>query len=249
MPTTGELVICVAERITPFAAWCKIDEYDAEGMIHISEVAGKWVHDIREFVKPNKQYVAKVVRIDEEKNLIQLSLKRVSKRDEKEKLNETRKEQRAEKLLELAGKEVNKGLKQAYEEVGFLLQEKFGSLFTAFEEIRKSKEVLQEFGISKAWINALFNVAEKNFKEKELVLKVELELKSNAEDGIERIKKVLSELSSSGASINYISAPKYRLELKTTDPKNAEKNLRERLEAMVKSSKPMEIESTYRFVK
>ena len=249
LPTTGELVICVVERITPFAAWCRIDEYDAEGMIHISEVAGKWIHDIREFVKPNKQYVAKVVRIDEEKNLIQLSLKRVSKRDEKEKLNESRKEQRAEKLLELAGKEVDKSLKQAYEEVGFLLQEKFGSLFTAFEEIRKSKDELQKFGISKGWINALFNVAEKNFKEKELVLKVELELKSHAEDGIERIKKVLSGLSSSGASINYISAPKYRLEIKTTDPKNAEKNLREKLEAMVKSSKTMEIESTYRFVK
>ena len=249
LPTTGELVICVVERITPFAAWCNIEEYNIEGMIHISEVAGKWIHDIREFVKLNKQYVAKVVRIDQDKNLVNLSLKRVSKREEKGKLNDFRKEQRAEKILEIVGKELNKTLKQSYEEVGFLLQENFGSLFNAFEEIRRSKDSLEKIGMPKNWANALSAIIEKNFKEKELVLKVEIELKSYAEDGVERVKKVLSGLTISGAVISYISAPKYRLELKTTDPKNAEKNLKEKLEAMIKSSKTIEVEGIYRFVK
>ena len=249
LPSTAELVLVTVHRITPYAAWCKLDEYNAEGMIHISEVVGKWIHDIREFVKINKQYVAKVVRIDEQKNLVNLSLKRVSRHDQKAKINEFRKEQRAEKILEQVGKELNKSLKQAYEEVGFLLEEKFGGLFTAFEEIRKSKEVLQKIGISKNWIGALSNVVERSFKEKEVVLKVELELRSYAEDGIERIKKLLSNFDADGIEIAYISAPRYRLELKTTDPKNAEKNLREKLEDMVKASKTADVESSYRFVK
>ena len=71
MPDWGEFVLCTVERITPYAAWCRMDEYPGiEGMIHVSEVSGKWVHDIREFVKPNKQYVAKVVKIDYQKNAV-----------------------------------------------------------------------------------------------------------------------------------------------------------------------------------
>ena len=249
LPNTGELVFCTVQRITPFAAWCKLEEYNAEGMIHISEVAGKWIHDIREFVKVNKQYMAKVVRIDEEKNLVNLSLKRVSRYDEKEKINEYRKEQRGEKILEHAGKELNKSLKQSYEEVGYLLDETFGGLFNAFEEISKSKDLLENLDIPKTWKEALLKIIAKNFKEKEIVLKVELELKSYAEDGVERIKKALSGLGINGLEISYISAPKYRLELKTIDPKTGEKNLREKLEALVKSSKVNEVESSYRFVK
>jgi len=249
LPNTGEVVLCTVQRITPFAAWCSLEEYNTEGMIHISEVAGKWIHDIREFVKPNKQYVAKVVRVDEQKNLVNLSLKRVSKYDERTKMNEFRGEQRGEKMLERAGKELDKTLKQSYQEVGFLLQEKFGGLINAFEEISNSKEILGELDISKNWKDALLKVIEKTFKVKEIVLKVELELKSHAEDGVERIRKVLTSLDVNGLEISYISAPRYRLELKTSDPKTAEKMLREKLDAISKSQKSMEIESVYRFVK
>ncbi len=249
LPNPGEVVLCTVQRITPFAAWCILEEYNVEGMIHISEVAGKWIHDIREFVKPNRQYVAKVVRVDEQKNLVNLSLKRVSKYDERTKMNEFRMGHRAEKMLERAGKELNKTLKQSYQEAGFLLQERFGGLINAFEEISKSKEVLGELDMPKNWKDALLKVVEKAFKVKEIVLKVELELKSYAEDGVERIKKVLTSLDVNGLEISYISAPKYRLELKTSDPKTAEKILREKLDAISKSQKPMEIESVYRFVK
>ncbi|MBS3054994.1 MAG: S1 RNA-binding domain-containing protein [Candidatus Aenigmarchaeota archaeon] len=127
MPDWGEFVLCTVERITPYAAWCRMDEYPGiEGMIHVSEVSGKWVHDIREFVKPNKQYVAKVVKIDYQKNAVNLSLKRVTKFDEREKTNAFRRNQRAEKMLEMAGREMGKSVEQAHEEVGYLIQEKFG---------------------------------------------------------------------------------------------------------------------------
>ena len=249
LPSQGELVLCTVHRITPFAAWCNLEEYNAEGMIHISEVAGKWIHDIRESVKLNRQYIAKVARVDEQRNLVNLSLKRVSRFDEKQKMNEFRRQQRAEKILEHAGKELNKSLKQAYEEVGFLLEGEFGGLFNAFEEIGRSKDTLEEIDIPKNWKGALLKIIEKSFKEREVVLKVELELRSYAEDGVERIKKTLLGLDINGLEISYISAPKYRLELKTKDPKNTEKQLRERLEAIVKTSKSEEIESSYRFVK
>jgi translation initiation factor 2 subunit 1 len=251
LPQWGELVLCTVKRVTPFAAWCRLDEYpDVEGMIHISEVAGKWVYDIREFVKEEKQYVAKVVKVDYQKNHVNLSLKRVSKKDAKEKMNAFRREQRSEKILEQIAKEVGKNLDQAYEEIGFLLQEKFGDLFVAFEEIRRSKETLDKLNIPKEWVEAIRNVMKKVFKEKEVLIKAELELRSYAKDGIKKIKDVLNDISkNTGATIKYISAPKYRIEIMTKEPKSTEKKLKESLEQAIKQIRQTEGEGSYKLIR
>ncbi len=248
LPEWGELVLCTVDRITPFAAWCKLDEYDGEGMIHVSEVSGKWVHDIREFVKPKKQYVAKVVKVDYQKNVINLSLKRVSLHDEKAKLNSYRRSQRAEKMLELAGKELGKTLEQSYEEVGFLLQEKFGELYVAFEEGKESKENLTKKGVSSQWADAIADILEKNFQEKEIIIKADLELKSYEPDGIKKIKEILKDIEKkTGATIKYISAPKYRIEIIAKDPKTTEKKLVHELDKVVEEMKNGE--ANYKLIK
>lgn len=248
MPEWGELVLCTVDRITPFAAWCKLDEYDGEGMIHVSEVSGKWVHDIREFVKPNKQYVAKVVKVDYQKNIVNLSLKRVSRMDEKQKMNSYRRAQRAEKMLELTAKELGKTIEQAYDEVGYLLQEKFGELYVAFEEAKESKENLIKKGVSKQWADAIADIVEKNLQEKEAVIKVDLELKSYDADGIKKIKEILEDVKKkTGASIKYISAPNYRIEIIGKDPKTMEKKLVNELEKIVQSMKNGE--ASYKLIK
>lgn len=250
MPETNELVLCTVVRITPYAAWVKLDEYpQQEGMIHISEVAGKWVHDIRDFVKQNKQYVCKVMRVEPEKKIVNLSLKRVTQAEQKEKINAFRSEQRAEKILEKAASMLKKNLDQAYEEVGYLLREKFGELFTAFEEISTNKEVLAKLEIPEKWQKVLLEIIEKSFKEKEIVLKAELELKAFASDGIDRIKNLLSKLESNGLQVKYISAPRYLVKMKTADPKTAEKKMKAQLDKILQEAKQQQIESSYRFIK
>ncbi|MDI6806898.1 MAG: S1 RNA-binding domain-containing protein [Candidatus Aenigmarchaeota archaeon] len=248
LPQCGELIICKVARITQFAAWCKLEEYpEAEGMIHISEVAGKHVYDIRDFVKRDKQYVAKVIRIDYQKNIVNLSLKRVSVKEGKRKLNLFRKEQRAEKILEQVSKEIGKNLDQGYEEVGFLLQENFGRLFDAFERIKKSPHLLEELGVSKEWQSSLKKVLEKSFVEKEVTITAELDLKLYRGDGIDKIKELLIDLErESGASISYISAPKYRVEIRTKNPKDVEKRLFKRLENVVRKAEKLGGEGNYK---
>lgn len=250
LPGWGELVIVNVEKITPYAAWCKLVEYpEVEGMIHVSEVAGKWIYDIRDFVKINKQYVAKVIKIDYQKNFVNLSLKRVSKDDEKEKMNSFRKEQRGEKLLERAAEKLGKNLDQAYEEVGFLLQEKFGSLLAPFEIAKSSEEELLKVGVSKEWAKAIKEIADSVLKEKEFVIKAEVELKSYAKDGIKKIKEVLKEFETrTGASVKYISAPRYRVEVKGKDPKNLEKKLTRELEDLCKQMKNFEGEGSFKII-
>jgi translation initiation factor 2 subunit 1 len=250
MPEWSELVICTTKKISPFAAWCSLDEYEKlEGMIHISEVAGKWVRDIRKFVKPDKQYVAKVVKIEQDKNLISLSIKRVSRQEEKEKWNEYRKEQRAEKILEQAAKDLNKTVDQGYNEIGHLLQDKFGELFVAFEKIKKSPETLAKLNISKEWSDSLVASIDRSFIEKEIVLKAEIELKSYSKDGINKIKELLGEFEEkTNAEVRYISAPKYRIEMKSKNPKQDMKNLTSQLNRIIEQGKKSEVEGNYKFI-
>ena len=250
LPEWGELILCTVKRITPYAAWCTLEEYpEIEGMIHVSEVSGKWVHDIREFVKVNKQCIAKVVKIDYQKNFVNLSLKRVSRDEEKEKMNVYRREQRAEKMLEQIAKEFGKNLEQAYEEVGFLLQEKFGELFVAFEEARKGSEYLIKEGLPEDWAVAMTKSAEASFQERKITIKADVEIKSFASDGIEKIKEVLSGLQENGITVKYISAPKYRVEVTGKDPKATEKRLVESLETAINQIKKSDGEGSYKLVK
>ena len=243
LPKRGEFVIVTVKRITPNAAWCNLNEYpELEGMIHVSEVAGKWVRDIRKFVKMNKTYVAKVLYVDSKSNFVKLSLKRVDRIEKKRKMEEYKLEQRAEKILELASKRLKKSLDQAYEEVGYKLQEMFGSLHEAIEEIAINKKI---DGIPEAWNKALFEIAKKSIVEKERKVSAELILKTKRGNGIEIIKDVLLKLKRDGFNVKYITAPYYRVWLVTKDPKSGERALISELEKIVKS---FDGEASYRML-
>ena len=91
--------MCQILKIHPNSAIAKLVEYKKTGLIHVSEVASKWVRDIREFIKENQFVVCRVMEINE--NGIYLSIKRVSKGQANSKLNEFKKERKSEKMLEL----------------------------------------------------------------------------------------------------------------------------------------------------
>lgn len=248
-PKWGELVLCTARRISQFAAWCSLDEYqNVEAMIHISEAAGKWVRDIKKFIKPNKQYVAKVVKVDPQANVINLSLKRVSKSEERSKWNEFRKEQRADNILKVIARELGIPVEKAYEDIRFKLQEEFGDLYTGLEEINKLPSILSKLGIQEKWHQPILKVLEKNFIEKEFNIKVELQMSSYESDGVERIKKLLQAIEKSGISVAYISAPKYRLEVKTKNPKADTKKFEQEIQKITAEASKINVDVSYSMI-
>ncbi len=228
-PEKGELVICKIKEINPHSAVAELLEYPGkEGMIHISEVARKWVRDIRNFIKPGQRVVALVLNVDEKKGFIALSLKRVGKREKERKLQEYRKEEKAEKMLELVAKELGISLDEAYEKIGFFLYEEFGGMYQGFLAAREKPSLLVKKGLDKNLAEVVKKVAEKAIEIREREFKAELEITCCEGDGIERIKKLLNEIMKKfRVEIKYIAAPKYLLTLKHKNPKRAEKTLEE----------------------
>ena len=195
-------------------------------MIHISEVASRWVRDIRKFVKLNKTYVAKVIRVDERSGFIGLSLKRVARIEKTKKLQEYKQEQRAEKMLELVAKKAKISLDEAYEKIGFELQDRFGGMYKAFLLAYESPEPLIRKGIEEKWAKLIHEIAKDSIQKRKVKIKAELNLTFYAGDGIERIKEFLLNLKNKyKLDVKYISAPRYIIEIETEDPKNTQKQL------------------------
>jgi translation initiation factor 2 alpha subunit (eIF-2alpha) len=56
-------------------------------------------------------------------------------------------------------------------------------------------------------------------------------------------------MKSTGASVKYISAPKYRVEVRGKDAKNLEKNLVQELENLIENMKKSGGEGKYKLIK
>ncbi|HLC69208.1 MAG TPA: S1 RNA-binding domain-containing protein [Candidatus Bilamarchaeaceae archaeon] len=223
LPEEDELVLIQIKKILPYGAFCILPEYNnAEAFLHISEVAPRWIKNIHEFISEGQRHVAKVYRIDKEKNQIDLSLKRVSEEEKKNKLLVSKQEKRAEKLLELALAQ-SKG-KVKPEDVRKKLEEHFGTVYDAFQQSSENDKILDEVTLPAAIKERIVEVAQKNIKRPMVGVSRILSITCYQPDGIEIIKKLLS-TEDKKLKIRYLGAPRYQLLLTAKSYKEGERQL------------------------
>lgn len=230
LPDEGDIVICTIKKVLSHSIFVVLDEYDnLEGMIYISEVAPGRIRNIRDFVKEGKKIVCKVLNV-KDKQHIDLSLRRVSTSVRIQKNQDYKQELKAEKLLEIVGKLLKLSLEDMYKEVGYKAIEEFGSLTNFFDEAIKDETIFEKLKIKDKISKELY----KNIKDKIRIPKVEISgdiiIKSNAPEGIKIIKGSLLKNIGTGTKINYLSAPKYRIIIESSDYKKAESILKETIE-------------------
>jgi len=75
----GQLVEATITKLAQFGAFARIsDDYELEGLIHISELSEDRVNHPREVVRPGQPVAVRVIRVDPEQRQIGLSLKQVT---------------------------------------------------------------------------------------------------------------------------------------------------------------------------
>lgn len=242
-PEEDELVICTVQKILPHSVFCTLDEYKIkEGLLHISEVSPGRIRNIRDYVIEGKKIICKILHVDKEKNQIDLSLRRVSLTARKQKDKEYKQEQKAEKLLESLAEKLNINLEEAYKKVGYAIIDKYGLIHPFFQEIsEKDESLLTNIGVDKKIAEMLTKIIKEKIKASEVKISAVLTLKSYEENGIEVIKKILKNIKdiNLNISINYISAPKYGITIKSKDYKEAEeifKKISDELSVLLKNS-------------
>jgi small subunit ribosomal protein S1 len=75
----GQLLEAAVTKLTKFGAFARLgDQYELEGLIHISELSEEHVNHPREVVKSGDNVMVRIIRIDSEQRQLGLSLKQVS---------------------------------------------------------------------------------------------------------------------------------------------------------------------------
>ncbi len=234
-PEEGELVVGTVTQIRDFGAFVTLDEYsNREAFIHLSEVATGWVKYIRDHIRERQKIVARVLHIDPGKGQIDLSLKRINEHQRREKIQGWKNEQRAQRLLGLVAKSLKLEVEATYDLFAEKLVEEHSTLFHAFEVASgEPKKFLQSHG-KVPWATAFLKVAEENLTAPRVAISGILEVRSEAPTGVEQVRSALhaaEEVDPESVTVQYVGAPRYRVQVVGTQYKQAEEILKRATEA------------------
>jgi len=233
-PEEGEILWCRVTNIQHSSIFCEMLEYGTSGMIHISEVVAGRVRNIRDFVKEGKIVVCKVLRTYKDRGHVDLSLRRVSEMQRRNKGEEMKQEAKAEKLVEFVAKQIKVPFKELYNKIAPVLLSNYQYIFLAFEEVSKEKENLEKLGIDPKYASTLTEIIKQRIKPQILTLGGTITLQSYDSNGLKIVKEALSKAEKGGVAVRYLGAGNFKLNLQGEDVKAAEKKLNKAVEEVVK---------------
>jgi len=242
MPEVNEVVMCNIKKILFHSVFVDIEDYGLEGMVHISEVSPGRIRNIRDYVKEGKKIVCKVLRIDKVKGHIDLSLRRVSLAQKKNKVNEYKQEQKAEKMLEYVARDLKTDIAGIYEKAGYKILEKYDNLHSAFVDVVENNSSLEKLGIDKKIANKIEELIRDRIKPAEVSVKGTLNLSSFEGNGAELIKKILVNFIDKKIDVSYLGSGKYNIGLHDKNYKDAESKLKDALDSSTKLAKQLNVD-------
>jgi translation initiation factor 2 subunit 1 len=234
-PEEGELVVCTVRQVKDFVAFVSLDEYgNREGLIPISEIATGWIKYIRDHIREGQKVVCKVLNVDTSRGHIDLSLKDVNEHQRREKIREWKNESKARKWIGF----VAEASGTPADVIETALYQKFGDLYSAFEEIVVSgDEVAASAGLPAKTAAALATTARDNVKVPRVTVTGNLILSSDKPDGVNIIRRALRsaepKISDVEIELTYIGAPSYRIKVTAPDYKKAEKAIEKAAHAAI----------------
>jgi translation initiation factor 2 subunit 1 len=239
-PENGDLVIVTIESVTDYGAYAKLDEFEKRGLLHVSEISSSWIRNIRDFVREGQKVVLKVLRVDSEKGHIDLSLRRVTKRERIEKVMSWKKARKGETLFREVAIKVGLTVDELYQQAGEKIDEKFG-IYEGFEKaVKEGPEVLTKIGVPEKIAVVFAEVGEERIHVKMVKVKGVLEIRCMKPNGVKLIKEAFAaakveKLRVADVKFYVIAAPKYSIEASAENYKKAEEVFQKAAQSVVSS--------------
>jgi len=222
----GSIVLCTVDKIIGTTVFVMI-EGDGEGSIVVSEIAPGRIRNLRDYVVPKKKIVCKVLRISE-KN-VELSLRRVSLKEKKERMEELKQEKSYKSILKTI-------LKEKTEEAIKKITES-SSVYDFLQEAKKDSSKLEKITDKDSTQKILDIINTQKIKTSQI--KKQLEISTEEPNGIELIKNLLT--AQKDLEIKYVSAGKYSIKTSGEDLKKADKKILDFVEEIKEKSKDKKI--------
>jgi len=238
LPEVGEIVIATIAKIGDHGAYATLDEYNKiQGFLHVSEIAHGWVRNIGKFVKEGEKKVLLVKKIREGREEIDLSLKQISRDQQKKKLLDVKRFEKGKNII----KNIQEKAKLSNSNVEKLEDEilsKYDAVYDGVVDVaRHGIEVFNGLKLPKKTLD-LIEEASTKIRLPSVEIRGILELTDNSSNGVENIKNSLQDFENAdqnGVKILYVGAPKYRISVTAPDFKSAEKTLKPILEDIQKN--------------
>ena len=240
----GDLVVASVTRVEDYGAYVKLDEYAGiEGLVHISEISSTWVRNIRDHAREGQKLVLKVLRVNPQRNQIDLSLRRVTGREKSEKMLGWKKERKAEAILKSAAEKLKRPEEDA-DAIRDTILEKFGGLYDPLEEaIGEGPEALVKAGVSEEWAQAIAEVSKGKIRLERSKVRGTVAVSCHKPGGLEIIRQTLTGAKKirrprgSEVKIYTVGSPRYRVEVEAGSFEAAEKTLNSVLDDILDSIK------------
>ncbi len=231
LPEESDIVMCTVTKIQYSSVFVNIDDYNKSGMIHISEIAAGRIRNIRDYVKEGKKVVCKVLRVHEDKGHVDLSLRRVTDSQRRNKVNSIKLEQKAESIIEYVAKQNKIDTKKLYTEISKQLLKEYEYVHHAFEDVVAGHFDLKKLGLDKKITDQLTELILQRFKPKIVDISGVLKLSTYDGNGLQIIQNALGEAEKNDdISIRYLGGGKYKVMAKAKEYKEAEQKLKKAVE-------------------
>jgi len=224
VPKEGELVMVKIQSISDMGVTVLLLEYDEiEGTIGLNELSNKLIRSINKFIRIGTTECVVVTKIDEYKNYIDLSKKKVSDSDRKAHEKQYHKAKRVNSILVHVAKTLNYDkpqLEELYKRTAWNFDANCGS-FEAFNRAVDDSNILNECEIDDSARCVLLDTIRNRLTAHLLNIRAEIEITCFI-SGIEAIQQALREglkLSTSDHPfhINLIYSPVYAFSIQTYD--------------------------------
>lgn len=249
-PEESDLVFCTVTNIQHNSVFVNIHEYNRQGMIPISEIAPGRIRNIRDYVLEGKVIVCKVLSVNQERGYIDLSLRRVTEGQRRQKGDELKQELRAEKIVELSAHALKIEPKVLYDKLASKFLKHYSYLYLAFDDVLAGTLALTS-AVSEKEADVLLKQIKDKIKPKELIVAGDVSISIWEENGLTLLKNMLTVAlkTSDKLKITYLGGGRYRLIVRGIDYKEIEKILKDASDSILAAVKKAKGKAEYERVK
>jgi len=241
IPDVGEIVVAKITRVFDLGAYASLEEFEGlpEAYIPWNEVTTRHVQDLRSLLKVGQIVVGKVIRVDKRKNppQIDISLKRVFDNERRIKIMRWKREQKAQKIVELTAKKLGLKIDEAYHRIWIPLKKMHPDVLSTLEIAAvEGVDPLVKAGLDPELAGALLEEARKHVEVKTVSIFAELRVRTFKGDGVERLKNLFTAIEDyitkrrteiTKFNLYLAGSPRYMLILEGRDYKTLEKALKD----------------------